>query len=97
MTKQINIIAKIVPLVQHRDAARTAILSIVERTRGEEGCIEFRLSETEDGAALYLYEEWADQRALQQHHDQQYTRDIFVAYQDWLAEPPEIAHLRPVI
>ncbi len=96
MIDQLNVIAKIIPHAQHRDVARTAILSIVERTRAEPGCVEFRLSESWDGTAFYLYEEWADERALQTHHQQPYTQQVFAAYQDWLAEPPEINHLRPV-
>ena len=96
MTERLNVIARIKPHARHIDDARAAICGIIDRTRAEPGCIEFRLSEDEADGALYLYEEWRDEAALNEHHAKDYTRDVFAAYQNWLAEEPQIRHLTPV-
>ena len=69
---------------------------IIDRTRAEPGCIEFRLSENVETGTLHLYEEWQDEAALKAHHEQPYTVAVFKAYESWLAEEPEIVRLRPV-
>ena len=93
---QLNVIAKIVPRSEHFEEARSAICDIVDRTRAEAGCIEFRLSEDPQSGTLHLYEEWRDEAALAKHHAKPYTSSVFKAYESWLAEEPEILHLRPV-
>lgn len=96
MIRQLNVIAHIKPHPEHLDAARRAILEIIEPTRAEPGCITFRLNEDVEAGTLYLYEEWRDEAALTAHHEQSYTQGVFEAYQTWLAEDPQILHLRPV-
>ncbi len=96
MTAQLNVIARIKPHPEFLDAARRAILEIIEPTRAEAGCITFRLSEDEDSGTLHLYEEWRDAEALATHHEQAYTQGVFEAYKSWLSEEPKILHLRPV-
>jgi quinol monooxygenase YgiN len=96
MSEQLNVIARIAPHREHYSAARDAICSIVERTRAEPGCIEFRVSEDPAQGTLHLYEEWRDKGALAAHHAQAYTAAVFEAYREWLAEEPQILHLRPV-
>jgi quinol monooxygenase YgiN len=96
MIGKLNVIAQIRPHAAHYHAARKAICAIIEQTRAEPGCIEFRLSENQEGGTLHLYEEWRDEAALASHHDQPYTKAVFEAYSDWLAEEPHILHLCPV-
>ena len=96
MTQALNIIARIVPHEQHYAAAREAICDIVDATRAEPGCVDFRLCEDADEQVLYLYEEWRDEAALAAHHRQPYTQAVFEAYRSWLAEDLDIRHLRPV-
>lgn len=96
MTNQINVVARIKPYPEYFDAAKRAIIEIIDRTRAEQGCITFRLSEDADAGSLHLYEEWRDEEALAAHHEESYTKGVFEAYKSWLAEEPQILHLRPV-
>ncbi|NCQ21008.1 MAG: antibiotic biosynthesis monooxygenase [Sphingomonadales bacterium] len=96
MADRLNVMARIKPHREHLDAARSAICEIMDRTRAEPGCITFRLSENEEDGSLHLYEEWSDEAALTSHHEQPYTKAVFKAYEEWLAEEPQIVHLRPV-
>ncbi len=94
MSEQLNIIARIVPKAAFYQAARNAICGIVKQTRAEPGCIEFRVNECPSTGAIYLYEEWRDEAAFNFHHCQNYTRAVMAAYAEWLAEVPDIIHLR---
>lgn len=96
MTRQLNLIARVTPQPRHRDAARAALCAIVPQTRAEPGCIEFRVSESEAEGCFYLYEEWINEEALESHYQQDYTRRVFASYDQWLAKPVEIHHLRPL-
>lgn len=93
MDTRISIIATITPYPEHLSAAREAISGIVKHTCAEVGCRTFRLLEGGDGR-LRLYEEWEDEAALQAHYQKDYTRAVFTAYEDWLAEPVDLVHLR---
>ena len=96
MPDRVNVIAAIKPKDEHLDEARAAICAIMDRTRAEPGCIEFRLSENTTEGTLHLYEEWRDEEALTDHHRQPYTAEVFEAYKSWLVEEPQIIRLRPV-
>lgn len=96
MSVRLHAIAKVIPHPEHFDDARSAILAIVDRTRAEPGCLEFRLNENTTDGSLHLYEEWADAAALSHHHAQPYTQHVFQCYEEWLIEPVELTALTPV-
>ena len=95
-SKSLFIFAKISPKPEHLSDARSAVVSIVERTRAEPGCHQFSLNEGIDDASLYLYEEWESEAALGEHYDQPYTAEVFDAYQLWLAKPVEVTKMNSV-
>ena len=96
MSKRLHAIARILPYPEHLEDARRAICAIVDRTRAEPGCLEFRVNEDVTDGSLHLYEEWADADALRYHHGQPYTQHVFRCYEKWLAEPVLLIELTPV-
>jgi len=88
--------ATIVLKPSHFAQARAAVVGIVARTRAEAGCMAFELHEAPDEATLHLYEVWADSAAFEAHHAEDYTREIFRKYEQWLAKPVEITFMQPV-
>lgn len=94
MNDHLFVIAKITPKSEYYPAAREAILGIVSQTRSEAGCKTFNLHEDSDGGALFLYEEWSDEAALEEHYRQSYTRAVFEQYKEWLATPVEVTKIR---
>lgn len=96
MIQHIFIFAKITPKPEYFEVSKQAIKDIMPQTRKESGCIEFTLHEDSCGH-LYLYEEWIDDNALTRHHEMDYTKNVFTAYIDWLAMPPEISKLTKVV
>ncbi|MBB3993294.1 quinol monooxygenase YgiN [Sulfitobacter undariae] len=94
MSNALIIFAEITPKPEHFKDAQQAIIGILAQTRAESGCYSFKLFEAPDQDKLYLFEEWQDQDALDQHLAQPYTVAVFKSYEGWLAEPPRILPLR---
>jgi quinol monooxygenase YgiN len=96
MPSSLFIFAEIKPKPVYFKAAQQAIIDILDQTRAEIGCLAFNLFEAPDQGALYLFEEWQDQDALDHHHAQPYTVSVFEDYKEWLAQPPRILPLHSV-
>lgn len=96
MNKPYIAFARIVPKPEHLNAAKEAILGLIPKTLEEPGCQVFTLHEPGDESdeALYLYEVFDDEDAFNFHHEQEYTKAVFKAYENWLAEPVEIKKLQ---
>lgn len=92
---ELSIFATIRPKPQHRTEALTAIQGILDMTRAEPGCHRFELNVDADGDdALYLVEHWKDDAALEAHYAQDYVKQVFAAYENWLAAPVEVVRMR---
>jgi quinol monooxygenase YgiN len=96
MTARLNIVARIKPRAEHKDHAIAAICAIVEQTRAEPGCIQFKINECRASADIIQSEEWRDEAAFNFHHGQIYARSVMEGYAQWLSEDPEIIRLNPV-
>lgn len=93
----LSVFAQITPKPEHFQDARKAILGILERTRKEDGCRMFSLHEDRSNSTdLFLFEIWENEAALESHYAQTYTKEVFAAYENWLAGPVEITKMSPV-
>ena len=95
MNAHLFVIAKITPKPAFFESAKKAIENIVPSTLKEQGCVSFNLHENQEGE-LFLYEQWVDEAALAAHYEQDYTKAVFSAYEDWLSLPPEIYKMHKV-
>ena len=43
-----------------------------------------------------IYEEWADRTAFDFHHAQDYTKDVFAKYENWLQSAPDLVEVKPL-
>ncbi|WP_027707065.1 putative quinol monooxygenase [Zooshikella ganghwensis] len=91
MSDQLFILARITPKAEFFEDAKTAILKIITPTLKEKGCRQFIVHEGD--ISLYLYEEWDDQAALDNHYSMPYVVPVFESYKEWLAKPVEITKL----
>lgn len=87
------IFATITPKPEHYEQAKSAIKSILQDTRSESGCIQFDVHSDLENTRIFLYEQWADEKALQDHYQQAYTKHVFKCYETWLAQPVDIKPL----
>ncbi len=88
------IFARISPKNEHFEDAKQAIINILHQTREEPGCRQFELHENEVEKSLFLYEEWANESALEEHYQKPYTSAVFESYKEWLAASVEITKMK---
>ena len=80
---------------EHMEAAAQAVAAIVPATRGEAGCISFEPRRAADGSStIMIFEEWADRDAFDFHHAQDYTKDVFAKYENWLQSEPQLVEVK---
>ncbi len=80
---------------EHMEEACNAVANIVPATRAEEGCHAFEPRRAADGSpTILIYEEWTDRSAFDFHHAQDYTKDVFAMYENWLASAPELVEVK---
>ena len=92
--KRLFVSATITLKPEHYEEGRTAIESIITQTLGEPGCHVFSLMESKDSSGtLHLFEIFEDEKALQQHYEQGYTKAVFAQYEEWLEKPVEITKM----
>jgi quinol monooxygenase YgiN len=93
--KPLIIFARITPKPEYFDTAKQAILAVIPQTIAEPGCRMFTLHEAKnkDDRSLYLYEIWDDAADLENHYNQEYTKAVFAAYQQWLEQPVHVIKL----
>ncbi len=77
----VTVVAKLVIREDAVDAVKAQLLKLVEPTRQEEGCIEYRLHQDNTDPAVFLFfENWESMAALERHtttpHYKQYTTAI---------------------
>ncbi len=87
------VFARILPKDEYFEDAKHAILSILQQTREEPGCRQFVLHENNAEKSLYLYEEWVDESALEQHYQKPYTAEVFERYKEWLCSPVDVVKM----
>lgn len=82
---------------EHLDKARAALDELMIPTLGEPGCHMFAAFASKDADnTLHLVECFDDEAALEAHYAEDYTKEVFAAYADWLAAPIEITRMSPL-
>jgi quinol monooxygenase YgiN len=70
---------------------RAVLLSLLEPTRRESGCREYRLYQnTQDDRAFVFVEEWDDDAALDTHLQAPHLQAAIAEMQDLVAGPPQV-------
>jgi len=79
---------------EHMESACQAVAAIVPATRGEVGCHAFEPCRAADGSStIKIFEQWEDRNAFDFHHAQDYTKDVFAKYENWLASEPVLVEV----
>ncbi|GFE68635.1 putative quinol monooxygenase [Chroococcus sp. FPU101] len=64
----IRVIAKVISLPNTLDETKTLLISLVEPTRQEKGCLNYELWQNQENPTEFSFvEEWEDQAALEAH------------------------------
>lgn len=97
MKTNLTVIAYIFAKPGEEQRVRTALLSLVEETRKEKGCINYDLHESEDNPAHFvMYENWRSAADLEEHARSAHLRDFGKKMGPFLERPTEITKWKMV-
>lgn len=84
---KVTVVAKLVARKEAVETVRAELLKMVEPTRREPGCIEYRLHQDSGDPAVFLfYENWESLSCLEQHLNSAHYLSYVAAVGDLLAE-----------
>ncbi len=64
----LNVVAKVVAKIDAIDTVKSELMKLIEPTRNEEGCIEYKLHQDNEVPALFIfYETWESPACLEKH------------------------------
>ena len=90
-TKSLTVIAQIKAKKGKEAAVRKELLSLIEPSRKDLGCINYDLHQTVDNPALFLFHEnWTSKGHLDQHLQTAHVQAALAKLAPLVAEPPQI-------
>ena len=90
--QKLTVLARIRAKTGKEEEVLREIMSLIEPTRSEEGCISYDLHRAQDDPALFcLYENWRSRRDLDEHLATPYLQAFLGKAPDLLAEPVDLS------
>ncbi len=91
MVQLLTVVAEIKAKPGKEDALRKAVLSMIEPTRKEAGCVQYDLHvHTSDPGAFVFYENWTNEAALADHAASAHMAVFQAEIADLIAAPPRV-------
>lgn len=85
--KPITVVAKVIARPEAVAALKSELQKMIEPTRSEQGCIEYRLHQDNADPALFLfYENWETMEFLKQHMESAHFKAYIEAAGDMIAD-----------
>jgi quinol monooxygenase YgiN len=87
----VAVIGRVKTDAEHRAELVRIGQRVATASRGEAGCISYRLyQDSEDENAFVFVEEWRSEEALQQHFGTPHVAEFMGAIRDAIVEPPDV-------
>ena len=87
----IRVVAHLTAKPDTVDKTRDALLTLIQRTRAEDGCIVYELMQNnEDPVDFTFVEEWTDDESLDKHLESAHIRDLQSRAGELFSAPPDI-------
>lgn len=87
----IRVLAKVISLPNTLEETKALLVSLIEPTRQENGCLSYELWQNqEDPTEFSFVEEWADQAALEAHFQTPHFLDALKKIDKLLVSLPQI-------
>lgn len=89
--KKVTVVARIKAKPGMEERVKQELLSLVNPTRSEAGCINYDLHQSTDDRSIFLfYENWTSKEDLDKHIEMPYLKAFLEKAEGILAEPAEI-------
>jgi len=90
--KKVTVLARFKAKPGFEQQVQDAVMSLVEPTRKEAGCINYDLHQSSDDKAVFiLYENWTSKKDLDDHLNTPYLRNFLSKAPEILADPADIS------
>jgi len=91
MSDQLTVIAHLMARPDKIEDTKAFLMSLIERTRAEAGCIDYHLHQSqEDPAKFSFYENWSSPAALDEHMETPYLQELVARKDEFFAVDPDI-------
>lgn len=91
MAKPLTVVARIRAKAGKEEEVREALLTFIEPTRAEAGCVNYDLHRSLEDPALFLFHEnWVSQEALHQHLQMPHIQAVVARAEELLDGPVDI-------
>jgi len=89
---EVTVVARIKALPTRKEAVRQVLISLMQPTRSEPGCVSYDLHVAADDETLFMiHEKWKSGRDLNEHLQKPYIKAFVEKTGELLAEPVEIS------
>jgi quinol monooxygenase YgiN len=77
MSEQLTVIAHLVARPDKIEDTKAFLMSLIERTRSESGCVDYDLHQDNDNPAEFsFYENWTSREELDRHMEMPYLKEL---------------------
>ncbi|MGC9964979.1 MAG: putative quinol monooxygenase [Syntrophobacteraceae bacterium] len=93
----INVVARFKAMEGMDRKLKELLLTLIEPSRSDEGCIDYELHQAIDEPALFIfYETWESREHLDRHSSTPHVQHFRSKVKDLLAEPPQLILLAKI-
>jgi len=86
--KKVTVIAQMKAKPENQQKVKEILLSLVNTTRKEAGCLRYDLHQSADDLSIFMfYEIWASKEALEKHLKMPHLQNFFSQADELLAQP----------
>ncbi|MDL2409677.1 putative quinol monooxygenase [Rhizobium calliandrae] len=91
MSEQLTVIAHLVARPDKIEDTKAFLMSLIDRTRAEAGCLDYHLHQSEEDPANFaFYENWTSRAALDEHMGTPYLRELVARKAEFFKVDPDI-------
>lgn len=84
---KVTVVAQVTAKIEAVETVKAELLKMLEPTRNEEGCIEYRLHQDNENPAIFVfYENWKNLACLEQHMNSRHFQAYVAAVGDLIAD-----------
>lgn len=94
MSTQLTLVVQLVSRPEKIEDIKTLLLLMVERSRPEEGCVNYHLHQSNDDPAhFWFYENWTSVDTLNRHLEKPHVKELYARKDELLAGPVDIHYM----
>ena len=91
MAQLLSVVAQLEARPGKEDDLRGMLLTLIEPTRAEDGCVQYDLHvHSSDPSRFVFYENWTSQEHLDRHAASAHLKNFGAATADLLVQPPRV-------